>query len=129
MDVYLTWEAREYLEGLALSNSGFDGILLGHKRGSEYYIEQVFPYPDALSMTDERFNEINQHFDDRVIGFYSFSFDKEITEKKLAPFSMGKIFLKIDTDKIKQLPLDSFFVDYDEKFRLKPNKVHYIEKD
>ncbi|MGM0465817.1 MAG: hypothetical protein ACQERH_05225 [Acidobacteriota bacterium] len=129
MDVYLTWEAREYLEGLALSNSGLEGILLGHKRGPEYYIEQVFPYHNALSMTDEIFTEINQHFNDGVMGFYFFSSDKEITEKILVPFSVGKVILRIDKDKKKNLKLDSHFIDYDEKFSLKPNKVHSIEKD
>lgn len=129
MDVYLTWEAREYLEGLALINSESEGILLGHKRGHECYVEQVFTYHDALSMTDEEFIKINQHFDDRVVGFYFFSVDKGITERKWLPFSVGKILLRIDTDKKKGLLLDSFFIDYDESFYLKPVKVHTIDKD
>jgi hypothetical protein len=129
MDVYLTWEAREYLEGLALSNSGLNGILLGHQRGHEYYIEQIFPYHDAFSMTDKDFTEINQHFNDRVMGFYSFSPDEEVTDRILVPFSMGKIILRIYKDKKKNLQIDSFFIDYDEKFFLKPSKVHQIKKD
>lgn len=129
MDVYLTWEAREYLEGLAFSRSCLDGILLGHKRGHEYYIEQVFPYPEVLSLTDEEFTQINRHFNDRVMGFYFFNSDKEIAQKLLGPFSMGKILIRIETDKKKHLKMDSFSIDYDEKFCLKSNKVHFIKKD
>jgi len=129
MRVHLSWETGKYLKGLGLFKSGSQGILLGHKQGHDCYIEQVFPYDEVLSLTDKAFAQIDQHFDDRVIGFYVFSSDEKITRKILAPFSVGKIVLKLCVDENKGLLLDPFFIDYDGKFYLKPIKAHQMGKD
>jgi len=129
MDVYLGCEARKYLEGLALSRSCLDGILIGHKRGFEHYIELVFPFHEALSMTEESFTEINRHFDDRVIGFYTFSSEVKSAEKIFVPFAVGKVLLRISTNRKKGVLVNSFFIDYDDTFSLRSIDTHTINRE
>jgi hypothetical protein len=129
MDVYLSSEAQRYLEGMALSRSCLEGILIGHKRGYEYYIEQVFPFDNALGITDKSFAEINGHFDDKVIGFYTFSSEKREAEKVFVPFAVGKVLLRVKTDRMKGISVKSFCIDYDDAFSLKSMDTHIINRE
>jgi len=124
MNVYFSHEAKKYFEGLILIGSDLDGILIGHKRGYEYYIERGFPYHEVFSMTDEDFNKINQQFDDRLIGFYTFSSSERKSKKILVPFAVGKIFLKVASGKEQGLITESYLIDYENEFSLKSIKVH-----
>ncbi len=128
MSVYLCDEAKKYLEGLALSSQGSQGILIGHKRGHSYYIEQVCPYLRSLCLTDKEFSLLNEHFDDKIIGFYTFSSDKGKEEKILAPFAVGKIFLRVNKKRGNDLLTDSFLIDFDEKFILKKIQIQNRDK-
>jgi len=129
MGVYLGCEARKYLEGLALARSCLEGILIGHKQGHEYYIEQVFPFHKALCMTEESFTEINQHFDDKVVGFYTFSLEEREGVKYFVPFAVGKVLLRIKTDRKKSISVNSFCIDYDDAFILKSVDTHIINRE
>ncbi len=129
MDVYLGCEAQKYLEGLALSRSCLDGILIGHKRGFEYYIELVFPFHKALGMTEESFTEINRHFDDRVVGFYTFSSEEKSAEKIFVPFAVGKVLLRISTNRKKGILVNSFLIDYDDTFSLRSIDTYTINRE
>lgn len=122
-------EARIYLEGLAFINSGLEGILIGHKRGHEYFIEQVFPYHNTLSITEGVFIKLNQHFEDRIVGFYAFLPDNKRAKNILVPYTAGKVFLRVDMDKERGISLDYFFIDYDETFCLKPIEKFRFKKD
>ena len=129
MDVYLGCEARKYLEGLALSRNCLEGILIGHKRGFEFYIERVFPFHKALSMTEERFTEINRHFDDKVVGFYTFSTEEKSAEKIFVPFAVGKVLVKISENREKDPLVRSFFIDYEDTFSLRPIDTHTMNRE
>lgn len=127
--MYLGREAQRYLEGLALCSSCLQGVLIGHKRGYEYYIEQVFPLHKALGMTEESFAEINRHFDDKVVGFYTFSSDEKSDKRIFFPFAVGKVLLRIKTDREKGISVDSFYIDYDDAFSLKSVDTHIINRE
>ncbi|MBD3413228.1 MAG: hypothetical protein GF421_02205 [Candidatus Aminicenantes bacterium] len=129
MDVYISSEAGESLKALALSGTLSEGMLVGHKRGHDFIIEQVFSYPNALSMTDKKFAQINQHFDQRVIGFYTYSTEQKEESKISVPFAVGKIFLRVKTNKAKGLFLDPYFIDYDQTFCLKKIGIHALNRD
>jgi len=120
MGVYLGCEARKYLEGLALARSCLEGILIGHK---------LFPLHKALCMTEESFTEINRHFDDKVVGFYTFSLEEREAEKFFVPFAVGKVLLRIKTDRKKGISVNSFCIDYDDAFILKSVDTHIINRE
>ncbi len=124
MNVYFSQEAKQYFKGLILMGSDLDGILIGHKRGYEYYIEGGFPYHEVFSMTDEDFNKINQQFDDRLIGFYTFSSSEKNSKKILVPFAVGKLFLKVAPGKEQRLIAEPYLIDYEKEFGLKSIKVY-----
>jgi hypothetical protein len=122
MDAYLSKEALQTLSAvkLVLSESNTDGILLGHKRGQRYMVESVFPSHGGFFSSSETFFALDKLFKGRIIGFYSFQTDEDKTKKILAPFAFGKLFLRITSDKNKQLIISPFSIEYQEDFYLSP---------
>jgi hypothetical protein len=128
MGVYLSCEAEQYLAGVALSQSGSEGVLIGHKRGPDYYIEQVFVCSNAFFLSDKEFFQINQHFDLQVMGFYSFASEQSYEQNIMVPFAVGKILLRVKTQGADDLLLDPFLIDYDQTYCLKKMEIHREDK-
>lgn len=120
MDAYLSYEAYSSLEALNMVKGDHDGLLLGHIRGHRYFVEKIFPTQKGFFSSQEQFLSLNQHFGDRVIGFFSFNPDERNAKKILAPLTQGKLYLSIHSQDDNTLDIRSFRIDYKDRFYLFP---------
>ena len=97
MDAYLSQEACQSLNVINLisSSSISDGLLIGHKRGPRFFVEKILPSPPGFFPSLKKYHELDQLFNGKLLGFFSFNPDEKKIKKILAPFACGKLFLKI----------------------------------
>jgi hypothetical protein len=129
MDVYLSSDAAYFLKGLHLLSSHSDGFLIGHKRGQRFYVEKIFPAGEDFSLTVNKYSELNQIFENRIIGFFSFSSNETKITKILEPFAFGKLFLEICSDRENKLRIKPFTVEYKNDFFLSKIKLSKAVKE
>lgn len=127
MDVYLTQEARKYLEALSLISQKCDGWLLGHIRGHRYIIEKVFAAPERCSVSLEKLIELDKKFEHDLVGFFAFEPDEEQINVIKTPFAVGKVFLDIKCDPAGELIITPFRIEYETDFIL--TSLQIIPKD
>lgn len=122
MDVYISDEARLYLKGQALESSGraASGILLGHKRGKRFFVEQVYPSRESYFSSERNYWAVDRLFSGKIIGFYSFASGQKKAPKILQPFAYGKLFLRITPRSKNRLTLRPYVVEYKDSFFLLP---------
>jgi len=122
MDVYLSRDAFLSIRALGLisQNSNFDGLLIGHKRGHRFFVKKIFLSVKGFFPSKEKYLLLNEFFDDRIIGFFSFNPDEKKIGKILAPFAFGKVFLDIRLDRQKRININPFVIEYEEEFFLSP---------
>lgn len=122
MDAYISKEAHQTLAALSLifSESNSDGLLIGHKRGHRYFVEKIFPTLKGFFPSQEKYLAMNELFEEKILGFYSFSKDEEKNKKILKPFAHGKLFLQIRLNKNKKMTIKSYVIDYKNEFFLSP---------
>jgi len=118
MDAYLSKEASSSLEALNIVRGDQDGLLLGHLRGHRFFVEQIFPTQKGFFSSQKQYLSLNQHFCDRVIGFFSFNPDEQRAKKILAPLTQGKLYLSIHSQDDDTLDIRSFRIDYKDRFYL-----------
>ena len=122
MDAYLSEETYQSLAALILiySRSSSDGFLIGHKRGHRFFVEKIFPSTPGFFPSLEKYHELDQLFDGKLLGFFSFKPDEKKIKKLLAPFACGKIFLDINLSRQKKMTIKSYVIDYKNDFFLFP---------
>jgi hypothetical protein len=122
MDAYLSQEAYQSLNAINLisSSSSSDGLLIGHKRGHRFFVEKIFPSLPGFFPSLKKYHELDQLFDGKLLGFFSFNPNKEKVKKILSPFACGKLFLEISSSKQKKMTIKSYVVDYENEFFLLP---------
>lgn len=122
MDAYLSREACRSLEALSLLSHRTrpDGLLLGHKRGCRYIVENIFPSQRGFFPSFEKYLLLDQLFQNRILGFFSFAVEEKKLRKILKPFAHGKLFLDISPDKRKKMEIKSFVIEYEDSFVLLP---------
>ncbi|MEE9500579.1 MAG: hypothetical protein V3V48_00755 [Candidatus Aminicenantaceae bacterium] len=123
MDAYLSKEASSSLEALNIVRGDQDGLLLGHLRGHRFFVEQIFPTQKGFFFSQKQYLSLNQHFCDRVIGFFSFNPDERRAKKILAPLTQGKLYLSIHSQGDDTLDIRSFRIDYKDRFYLSPIRL------
>ncbi|NOR11633.1 MAG: hypothetical protein GQ545_00065 [Candidatus Aminicenantes bacterium] len=123
MDAYLSKEASSSLEALNIVRGDQDGLLLGHLRGHRFFVEQIFPTQKGFFSSQKQYLSLNQHFCDRVIGFFSFNPDERRAKKILAPLTQGKLYLSIHSQDDDTLDIRSFRIDYKDRFYLSPIRL------
>ncbi len=123
MDAYLSDEAYSSLEALNMVRGDQDGLLLGHMRGHRFFVEKIFPTQKGFFSSHEQYISLNQHFSDRVIGFFSFNPDERKAKKILAPLSQGKLYLSIHSQGDNALDIRSYRIDYKDRFYLSPIRL------
>ena len=125
MDAQLSQEAFQSLQALGLisSSSISDGLLLGHKRGHRFFIERIFTTQTGFFSSFKKYNELNQLFHEKLVGFFSFKADDRKIKKILAPFAYGKLFLQIEMDKQKKIRIKSYAVEFENTFYLFPIRL------
>jgi hypothetical protein len=122
MDAYLSQEAYQSLNAINLisSSSGSDGLLIGHKRGHRFFVEKIFPSVPGFFPSLKKYHELDQLFNGKLLGFFSFRPEEKIIRKILAPFACGKLFLEISSNQQKKITIKSYVVDYENEFFLLP---------
>ena len=125
MDAYLSQEACQSLTALKLisSSSNSDGLLIGHKRGHRFFVEKIFPSLPGFFPSLKKYHELDQLFNGKLLGFFSFRPDEKKIKKILAPFAYGKLFLEINLNQQKKMSIKSYVIDYENKFFLLPVKL------
>jgi hypothetical protein len=123
MDAYLSDEAHSSLEALKIVRGDHDGLLLGHMRGHRFFVEKIFPTQKGFFSSQEQFLSLSQHFEDRVIGFFSFNPDERKHKKILTPLTQGKLYLSIHSQGDIELDIRSFRIDYKDHFYLSPIRL------
>lgn len=122
MDVHFSNEAYTQLQALAqiTTSANSDGFLLGHRRGQVHWIEKIFPTSRGFFPSEEKFRALQDLFQDRIIGFFTFIPNEKKTKKLLAPFACGKVYLEIKKNRSQRLFLKPFLIEYEKKFFLSP---------
>ena len=122
MDVYLSSEAYEYLQAQSLTATpqNADGLIFGHKRGPSFFVEKILPSIKGFFPSLEIYFALNNLFNDKLLGFYSFHTEKNKTRKILAPFAFGKLYLDIQMTESKVMKVKPFLIEYDKNFFLAP---------
>lgn len=125
MDAYLSQEAYQSLAALILisSSSNSDGLLIGHKRGHRFFVEKIFPSLPGFFPSLKKYHELDQLFNGKLLGFFSFKPDEKKIKKILAPFACGKLFLEINLIQQKKVAIKSYVIDYENDFFLLPVKL------
>jgi len=122
MDVYLSREAYQFLISLNLFSSKpkMDGLLLGHKRGSRFFVEKILPAEKGFYSFFENYLAADKYFKGKLLGFFTFESDEKKIKKNLLPFNFGQLFLDIHSNKKKKMTIKSYIIDYENDFYLSP---------
>lgn len=125
MDAYLSEETYQSLAALILisSRSSSDGFLIGHKRGHRFFVEKIFPSTPGFFPSLKKYHELDQLFNGKLLGFFSFNPDEKKIKKILVPFACGKLFLEISSNQQKKMTIKSYVIDYENEFLLLPVKL------
>jgi len=125
MDSYLSQEAYKSLTALSIisSSSSSDGLLIGHKRGHRFFVEKIFPSLPGFFPSLRKYHELDQLFNGKLLGFFSFNPDEKKLKKILAPFACGKLFLEISSNQQKKMTIKSYVIDYENEFFLIPVRL------
>lgn len=120
MDVYLSEEALLFLKALSLASSRpeADGFLIGHKRGQRFIVEKVLSSENGFFSSLKNFHRLNELFEGRLIGFFSFKATEKKVKKILAAFAYGKLFLDIYLNKRQQMTIRYYTVNFKNSFFL-----------
>jgi hypothetical protein len=124
MDVYFSPDAYECLQAVSrvVSPQTSDGLVIGHKRGPSFFVEKVMATSKGFFPSFKKYDSLNSFFKDKILGFYSFSTDERKTQKILAPFAYGKLYLDIQILQTRGVIIKPFLIEYDDKFFLSPLK-------
>jgi hypothetical protein len=125
MDAYLSREARQSLTALRLvsSNALPDGLLLGHKRGHRFFVEKILPSLKGFFPSIKKYQELDEFYEGKLLGFFSLQPDEKKIKKILAPFAYQKLFLEINLNTRKEIAIKPHVIDYDKEFFLIPIKL------
>lgn len=100
MDAYLSKGANLSLTTLALLTPAAysDGFLIGHKRGHRFFVENTLSSVPGFFPSLKKFQELEKLYQGKLLGFYSFKPTEEKINKILAPYTCGKLLLKIQVN-------------------------------
>jgi hypothetical protein len=125
MDAYLSQEAHLSLTALTILSPAAhsDGFLIGHKRGHRFFVEKILSSMPGFFPSLQKYHEMENLYQGKLLGFYSFRPDEKKINKILAPYACGKLLLKIKLNPQKKISVESFVVDYKNNFFLMPVKL------
>ena len=125
MDAYLSRQAQQSLTALRLvsSNSIPDGFLIGHKRGHRFFVEQIFPSLKGSFPSPQKYQELDELYEGKLLGFFLFQPNETKIKKILAPFAYRKLFLEINLNTQKGMSIKPYIIDFNKEFILVPIKL------
>jgi hypothetical protein len=122
MDVYLSDDALQHLRAQALEmpRRRAGGLLLGHRRGERFLVENIYPCSFKTFPTDQKYWALDSIFQSRIIGFYSSGRRAGAAAGKWPPFTYNKLCLEFNHHPAKGLILRPSVVEYSNSFHLVP---------
>jgi hypothetical protein len=125
MDAYLSQEAHLSLTTLTLLSPAVysDGLLIGHKRGHRFFVEKILSSMPGFFPSLKKYHELENLYQGKLLGFYSFRPDEKKINKILGPYACGKLLLKIQLNPQKKISIKPFVIDYKNNFFLLPVKL------
>ena len=85
-----------------------------------FFVEKILASPKGFFSSPQKYFNLKQKLEDKILGFYSFQTNEKQLKKILTPFAYGKIFLRLDLDKSDQLEIKPFVIEHDQGFFLQP---------
>lgn len=125
MDAYVSGEAYHALQAVSLlrTPSASDGLLIGHIRGHRFFVEKAFVTGRGFFSSPEEYIRLSHHFEERILGFFTFSRDDRRVQKVLSPLSCGKLLLRIETTDPPKMKIRAWIIDFDKDFYLSPIRL------
>lgn len=122
VDAFLSKEAYREIQvlRLTLGQKPQDGLLLGHRCGPRYFLERTWPTLQGFFAGPEKYWQLVQAFEGRVIGFFSYQPSRQRLRPILQPLGCGHILLEIFPQKKSSLALKCFLIDFNGSFFLSP---------
>jgi hypothetical protein len=120
VDAYLSRDAFHLVSGLIhLSpKPNIDGLLLGHKRGHRFIVENIITTQKGFFSSSKSYLALEDHFQGKLIGFFSFSPDENKIRKILSTFAMGQLLLEVHVSSKRKVKIKSYVIDYKRNFFL-----------
>ncbi|MFB0565517.1 MAG: hypothetical protein ACETWK_07545 [Candidatus Aminicenantaceae bacterium] len=120
MDAYLSQEAYQFLISLKLVSPkpNLDGLLIGHKRGHRIIVEKILPTQKGFYSSFKNYVALDEHFDGKLVGFFTFDSNEKKLNKILLPFALGQLFLDIHLKEKKKMDIKSYIIDFEKDFFL-----------
>lgn len=125
MDAYLSGEVFYTLQAVSLlrTPSASDGFLIGHIRGHRFFVEKAFVTGRGFFPSPEEYTRLNRHFEERILGFFTFSGEERRIKRILGPFSHGKLLLQIETIDPPKIQIRAWLIEFDKDFYLSPIRL------
>jgi len=130
MDVYLSEGALLFLKAQALETSGKtrSGLLLGHRRGQRFFVEQAYPSGARTIFSERTYWALDRLFSGKIIGFYSFTSRGRRAPEILKPFAYGKVFLQILLRPKNRWTIRPHLIEFKDSFVLLPIPLYSRSK-
>lgn len=117
-ELFLSPAAKDMIRGLLFWETPVDGMLLGHRRGRIFQIEDILSLPGG-GLSQESIAALGDSFMERLIGFFTTGGEEEEREKAcLNPFGFGKLFVRFSRTKGKDFRLSPYTIEYGDGFFL-----------
>ncbi|MCD6193860.1 MAG: hypothetical protein J7L26_10385 [Candidatus Aminicenantes bacterium] len=122
MFVYLSDEVQQYFHSLVSCSfpENSTGLLIGHKRGTSFILENAFPGKKVFFTSPDEFWRTAQIFKQKLVGFYSLQPPATYQEKFFQPLTTGLLFLHLELSPAGKLIYHPYLIDFDRDFYLKP---------
>jgi len=119
-EIFLSDHASRSLQALHLLQAAPDGLLIGHKKGGKFHVEDILPTLEGFFRSQEDLPALYELYDERIIGFFSSRKKKESLANILTPACYGKLFLHIQSEEDGSLSFSVNVIEYDSDFFLRP---------
>jgi hypothetical protein len=124
MEAQFTPQSARLLKALILSGKKPDGLLFGHRQGDAFIITDILPTGGGFFNTLENLWAIDNLYEGRFLGFFTFSAGEEKVKRIMAPWAFGKILLRIGRQGDGAAGLTAAKVEFEDIFFLREIKIH-----
>ena len=125
MEILFTPQSSRLVKALILSGKKPDGILFGHRQGNTFFITDILPTGGGFFTKLENLWAVDDLYNGRLLGFFTFSAGENKTKKIMAPWACGKIFLHINGQEDGSASLKASLVEFEKSFFLREIKIQF----
>jgi hypothetical protein len=119
-EVFISTRAQRSFHALYLVQAAPDGLLLGHKKGGKFHVENILPTSPGFFHSPDELQALYKLYDETITGFFSYQNKKKFLKNILTPACFGKLFLHIQEGGYKQPFYTAYIIEYEKDFFLLP---------